>query len=167
MASGTTTSATDVTILASKRALYVGGLADEVTPAMVRAAFIPFGTVKTIDMPMDYKAGRHRHFAFVEYDDADDAAEAIFNMDGSDLVGKTIRVSLAQQNQINKLTSSSGGGGETTTTTTSSSGGGGPSNRHQAIWSSDDWFQQHVVGTDMEDEQRRKETQQDVQTLVD
>eukprot|EP00529_Nitzschia_sp_RCC80_P036165 CAMPEP_0113511760 /NCGR_PEP_ID=MMETSP0014_2-20120614/38927_1 /TAXON_ID=2857 /ORGANISM="Nitzschia sp." /LENGTH=162 /DNA_ID=CAMNT_0000407971 /DNA_START=167 /DNA_END=655 /DNA_ORIENTATION=+ /assembly_acc=CAM_ASM_000159 len=153
----------DPTILASKRALYVGGLADEVTPSMVRAAFIPFGNIKTIDMPMDYKVGKHRHFAFVEFDDAEDASEAIFNMDGSDLVGKTIRVSLAQQNQLHKLSSSgSQGGGD---------GGGSaappPNSRHQAIWNSDDWFQQHVVGNSAEDEQKRKDERQDVETLVD
>ena len=156
MAASASTSA-DPTILASKRALYVGGLADEVTPSMVRAAFIPFGNIKTIDMPMDYKVGKHRHFAFVEFDDAEDASEAIFNMDGSDLVGKTIRVSLAQQNQLHKLSSGSQGPGGAATA---------PNSRHQAIWNSDDWFQQHVVGNS-EDEQKRKDAKQDVETLVD
>ena len=51
---------------------------------------------------MDYAEGKHRGFGFVEYEDADDASEAIFNMDGADLMGKTLRVSMAQPNQLNK-----------------------------------------------------------------
>jgi peptidyl-prolyl isomerase E (cyclophilin E) len=166
--STSTSSRSDPTILASKRALYVGGLADDVTPTMLRAAFIPFGNIKIIDMPMDYKVGKHRHFAFVEFEDADDASEAIFNMDGSDLIGKTMRVSLAQQNQLHKLLSAAAGGSAGgSATDAGSSTTSGPTKRNQAIWSSDEWFQQHVVGSGAEDEQKRKETQQDVQTLVD
>jgi len=40
----------DPTILASKRAVYVGDLADRVTPDLLRAAMIPFGPIKSLDM---------------------------------------------------------------------------------------------------------------------
>lgn len=73
---------------------------------------------------MDYVNGTHRGFAFVEMDEAEDASEAIFNMDGAELFSRTIRVSLAQPNQLNKL--------HQTTRTANST----------AIWSSDEWFQQ-------------------------
>jgi hypothetical protein len=46
----TTTNISDPSVLASKRVVYVGGLADEATPALVRAAMIPFGPIKSIDM---------------------------------------------------------------------------------------------------------------------
>ena len=36
--------------LASKRVIYIGGLADEATVDLVRAAMIPFGGIKTIDV---------------------------------------------------------------------------------------------------------------------
>ena len=42
--------ASDPTILASKRAIYVGGLADGVTPQLLRAALVPFGPIKSLDM---------------------------------------------------------------------------------------------------------------------
>jgi RNA recognition motif. (a.k.a. RRM, RBD, or RNP domain) len=42
--------AVDPTILASKRAVYVGDLADAVTPQLLRAAMIPFGPIKSLDM---------------------------------------------------------------------------------------------------------------------
>ena len=51
MASMTTsTPASDPTILASKRAVYVGGLADDITPQLLRAALIPFGPIKSLDI---------------------------------------------------------------------------------------------------------------------
>lgn len=90
---------------------------------------------------MDYAEGVHRGFGFVEFVDADDASEAIFNMDGADLMGHTIRVSMAQQNQLSKLGSSK-----------------------QAIWSSDEWFQQHVAGQPNPEEQQRLKQQSQDQT---
>ena len=138
-----TSAAAEAAILASKRVVYVGGLGDNVSQAVVRAAFIPFGNLKSVDIPMDYKAGTTRGFAFVEFEDADDATEAIFNMDGSDLMGRSIKVSLAQPNQLNKMISGS--------------------TRSEAIWSSDEWFQQHS----QEDPKKEKEMQQDRETLKD
>lgn len=140
-----TVPASDPTILASKRAVYVGGLADDVTPQLLRAAMIPFGPIKSLDMPMDYTQGRHKGFGFIEYEDAEDASEAIFNMDGADLMGRTIRVSMAQMNQLSKL-----------------------STTQQAIWSSDEWFQQYVVGQPTPEEQETLRAQShDQQALRD
>jgi peptidyl-prolyl isomerase E (cyclophilin E) len=90
---------------------------------------------------MDYVKGVHRGFAFVEFEDADDAVEAIFNMDGSELLGKTIRVTLAQPNQAKKLSSS------------------------EAIWKSDDWYQKQVVGNDVEAEAEQIAKVQDTKVL--
>lgn len=146
MTSNATTSEASI-LVASKRAVYVGGLAEDVTPQVLRSAMIPFGNIKSVDIPMDYKVGKTRGFAFVEFDDPEDASECIFNMDMSDLCGRTIKVSLAQQNQLSKLSSQGANG--------------------QAIWSSDEWFQQHVVGETEEDRQKTKEAQQDKETLKD
>ena len=57
-----------------------GGLADEVDVAMVRAAFIPFGDLTEVQVPLDYETEKHRGFAFVEFENADDARAAIDNM---------------------------------------------------------------------------------------
>lgn len=40
----------DPSILSSKRVVYVGGLADHANQQTVRAAFIPFGSVQSVDM---------------------------------------------------------------------------------------------------------------------
>jgi RNA recognition motif-containing protein len=74
---------------------------------------------------MDYQSGKHKGFCFAEFEDADDADEAIFNLDGAELLGRTLRCSMAQPNQVNKL-----------------------SNQSEAIWKSDEWFQQHSGGQD-------------------
>jgi RNA recognition motif-containing protein len=76
---------------------------------------------------------------FVEYEDIEDAAEAVFNLNGFDLVGRAIKVSLAQANQVNKL-----------------------STTQQAIWNNDEWFQQHVTGKmSQEDQDKVSQQQQD------
>lgn len=63
-----------------KRTVYVGGLADEVTDKLINDAFIPFGDIANIQMPVDYESQRHRGFAFIEYEAVEDAAAAIDNM---------------------------------------------------------------------------------------
>lgn len=63
-----------------KRTVYVGGLADEVTEQLVNDAFIPFGDIVEIQMPVDYESQKHRGFAFVEFETAEDAAAAIDNL---------------------------------------------------------------------------------------
>ena len=40
----------DANVLNSKRVVYVGGLADEVTIPLLRACMIPFGPIHSIDM---------------------------------------------------------------------------------------------------------------------
>jgi peptidyl-prolyl isomerase E (cyclophilin E) len=152
----------DPNVISSKRVVFIGGLANEATVQLVRAAMIPFGPIRSVDVPMDYVKGYHRGFAFVEYDDPDDAEEAIFNMDGAELLNRTIQVSIAQANQIHKLSG-------TTTSSTVSGGGGsgrgrGPST--EAVWTSDEWFQQYS-GTmkDNESIKKQNETDADVAAL--
>lgn len=47
---------------------------------VLNAAFIPFGDIIDIQMPLDYETEKHRGFAFVEFENAEDAAAAIDNM---------------------------------------------------------------------------------------
>lgn len=99
------------------RALYVGGLADEVTLEVLKAAFIPFGDLKDAQLPLD-AAGNPRGFGFVEFEDEADADAAIANMEGAELFGRTIRVNFSK-----------GGGG----------GGGGGVGR--AVWAeAAEWY---------------------------
>ncbi|KAM4047560.1 peptidyl-prolyl cis-trans isomerase E isoform 2-T2 [Anomaloglossus baeobatrachus] len=72
---------------ATKRVLYVGGLAEEVDEKILHAAFIPFGDITDIQIPLDYETEKHRGFAFVEFELPENESE---------LFGRTIRVNLAK-----------------------------------------------------------------------
>jgi RNA recognition motif-containing protein len=108
---------------------------------------------------MDYAAGKHRGFAFVEYHSPDDAEEAAFNLDGSDFLGRTLRVSLAQPNQAGKLSSS-----------TSGASAGSAADGSQALWKSDEWFRTQILedagGAGASEERaRRDEAETDAKAL--
>jgi RNA recognition motif-containing protein len=88
--------------------LYVGNLPFSVTEGDLRSLFEPHGAVESVNVIMDRETGRARGFAFVEMQEASDAANAIRALDGTDLGGRSLRVNEAQDKR--------GGGG---------SGGGG------------------------------------------
>lgn len=80
----------------SKRTLYVGGLAEEIDLNILRSAFAPFGDIVDVNIPLDYSTQKHKGFAFIEFQLAEDAADAIDNMDNSEILGRTIRVNIAK-----------------------------------------------------------------------
>uniref|UniRef100_A0A0V0JAH9 Peptidyl-prolyl cis-trans isomerase E n=1 Tax=Schistocephalus solidus TaxID=70667 RepID=A0A0V0JAH9_SCHSO len=84
----------------NKRVVYVGGLAEEVNKELLKAAFIPFGDIIDINLPIDYQTEKHRGFAFVEFEEAEDAIAAIDNMNESEIFGRTIRVNVARPVRI-------------------------------------------------------------------
>ncbi|KAL7470138.1 hypothetical protein ACHAXS_010365 [Conticribra weissflogii] len=116
--------------LQSRRALYIGGLDPQVTEQVLRAAFIPFGPIAHIDIPMDYAAGTHKGFAFLEFSSGDDAQEAIYNMDGAELFGKSLVVNVAQENRMNL-------------------------GSNKAVWTNEEWFQREA-GVKEEQEKREE-----------
>jgi len=82
-----------------KATVYVGGLATVVTVANLHDAFIPFGEIADISLPKNENPNStdpHRGFAYVEYEDAGDAKEAIDNMDQAELFGRVIKVNPAK-----------------------------------------------------------------------
>lgn len=83
-----------------KRTLYVGGLDESVTEATVRAAFVPFGDLTDVSIPLDAKTQKHKGFAFVQYNAKEDAADAIDNMHNAELYGRVLRVNLAKPDAL-------------------------------------------------------------------
>jgi peptidyl-prolyl isomerase E (cyclophilin E) len=75
-----------------KTTLYVGGLEETVNEATLHAAFLPFGEIKEINIPLDHATGTHRGFGFVEYEEKEDAAAAIDNMNNAELFGRVLKV---------------------------------------------------------------------------
>jgi RNA recognition motif-containing protein len=82
-----------------KATVHVGGLSALVTTDHVLDAFIPFGEIADVSLPKNDKPNSddpHRGFAYVEFEDVEDAKEAIDNMDQSEFFGRVIRVSAAK-----------------------------------------------------------------------
>lgn len=57
--------------LTSSRSFHsrAGGLEEQVTTAILHAAFIPFGPIKDVDIPMDHQTQAHRGFGFVTFEE--------------------------------------------------------------------------------------------------
>ena len=108
--------------MANKRVLYVGGIAEEVDEKILQAAFIPFGDITDITIPLDYSTQKHRGFAFVEFELVEDAAAAIDNMNESELYGRTIRVNVARPKMLKEGSS-------------------------RPVWSEDAWLRKHAGET--------------------
>ncbi|EJT79186.1 nuclear cap-binding protein [Gaeumannomyces tritici R3-111a-1] len=111
-----------------KATLYVGGLSNLVTAATIHDAFIPFGEIADVKLPKNdnpKSAETHRGFAYVEFEDADDAKEAMDNMDQAELFGRIIKVHAAKPP---KSTQEGGLGSRT------------------AVWEQEGWIAQNAVG---------------------
>jgi RNA recognition motif-containing protein len=85
--------------------LYVGNLSYHATPESLRAAFAACGDVTDVHIVQDRDSGQSRGFGFVTMGTAQEAANAIANLDGSSLDGRALRVNEAEERQAR------GGGG--------------------------------------------------------
>ncbi|XP_018023210.1 peptidyl-prolyl cis-trans isomerase [Hyalella azteca] len=106
----------------NKKSIYVGGLSEEVTEEVLRNAFLMFGDLVDVQLPLDYESGKHRGFAFIEYELAEDAADAIDNMNESELFGRTIRVNVSKPQKAG-------------------------ANSSRAVWSDDSWLEKYAGST--------------------
>ena len=88
--------------------IYVGNLSFDVSDAQLQGAFAAFGTVNKASVVTDRMTGRSRGFGFVEMAKDDEGRKAIESLNGSELGGRQITVSLAKPRQDRQ---SSGYGG--------------------------------------------------------
>jgi len=102
-----------------KKLLYVGGLAEEVDQKVLQAAFVPFGDIVEVNIPLDYETEKHRGFAFIEFELPEDAQAAIDNMNDGELFGRTLRCNLAKPMKIKE--------GST-----------------RPVWATDEWLQKYA-----------------------
>ncbi len=86
--------------------IFVAKLNFSTSSDALNAAFADFGTVGSANVIMDKETGRSKGFGFVEMSNDDEAREAIKELDGSDLDGRTIVVKQAEDREKR----SSGGG---------------------------------------------------------
>ena len=86
--------------------LYVGGLAYAVTDKELEALFAEHGTVSSVNVIKDRDTGQSKGFGFVEMSDIKEAQNAIKELNGKDLSGRSIVVNQARPQEDR----SSGGG---------------------------------------------------------
>ncbi|XP_055923632.1 poly(U)-binding-splicing factor half pint isoform X2 [Eupeodes corollae] len=72
--------------------VYVGSISFELKEDTIRAAFLPFGPIKSINMSWDPITQKHKGFAFVEYEIPEGAQLALEQMNGALMGGRNIKV---------------------------------------------------------------------------
>ena len=88
--------------------LYVGNLPFSATEDEIRSLFDDFGGAIDLHIPMDRETGRPRGFAFVTLSSREQGEAAIGSLDGSDMGGRSLRISEAQE----RTPRGGGGGGD-------------------------------------------------------
>jgi len=76
--------------------IYVGNLSFSADSASLRELFSPHGEVTSAQVVQDRDTGRSRGFGFVEMAAADEAERAIAALNGSNVGGRQLTVSLAK-----------------------------------------------------------------------
>ncbi|XP_024984239.1 29 kDa ribonucleoprotein A, chloroplastic-like [Cynara cardunculus var. scolymus] len=83
--------------------VYVGNLSWSVDDQALETLFWEHGNVMKAKVSHDEDSGRSRGFGFVTYSSADEAYQAVESLDGVDLDGRNIRVSVAKPQQRRQL----------------------------------------------------------------
>jgi RNA recognition motif-containing protein len=90
--------------------IYVGNLSYNATEDDLREAFERYGDVSAVNIIMDRETGRPRGFAFVEMPDAQQAKEAIDNLNLTEIAGRKVTVNEARPREDRPRGGGGGGG---------------------------------------------------------
>jgi RNA recognition motif-containing protein len=77
--------------------LFVGNLNFKTTADEIRDLFSQAGAIREVFLPTDRMTGRPRGFAFVDFENAEDAVKATEKFNGVDLGGRALRVNEAEE----------------------------------------------------------------------
>jgi len=86
--------------------IYVGNLSFDTAENQLKETFESFGEVTSVNIITDKYTGEPRGFAFVEMSDKDSAVNAIADLNGKEMNGRTLNV-----NEARPRNDRSGGGG--------------------------------------------------------
>lgn len=84
--------------------IYVGNLSYRATEEDLKAVFGEYGTVSRVVLPTDRETGRMRGFAFVEMTEDTHEEAAISELDGSEWMGRQLRVNKAKPREQSPMT---------------------------------------------------------------
>ena len=90
--------------------LFVGGMSFSTTDDSLREFFTPFGTVLSANVITDKFTGQSRGFGFVEMSTPEEAQQAVGQLNGRMLDGRTVRVEISAPKPAGGGGRSSGGG---------------------------------------------------------
>ena len=91
--------------------LYVGGLAYSVTDQELEQFFAEQGKVVSATVIKDKFSGQSKGFGFVEMEDQTEGQNAIKNLNGKELNGRSVTVNEARPQEDRRPRSGGGGGG--------------------------------------------------------
>ena len=80
----------------AKQNLFIGSLAYATTDDSLKAFFEAVGPVSSARVITDRESGRSKGFGFVEFENEDDNQKAVDQLNGKDLDGRAIAVSIAR-----------------------------------------------------------------------
>jgi RNA recognition motif-containing protein len=76
--------------------IYVGNFPWSTTEDELKTLFGAYGALRSVKIIMDRETGRSRGFAFIEFEEASAAQDAIEQEDGRDLNGREMKVRMAE-----------------------------------------------------------------------
>jgi len=82
--------------------IYIGNLSYDVSEEKIKELFSKFGEVSSVKIITDQYSGRSKGFGFVEMNDKDSADKAIQELNGTDVLGRDIKVNLAKPKKDNR-----------------------------------------------------------------
>jgi RNA recognition motif-containing protein len=91
--------------------IFVGSLPYSLEEADLKELFEAYGEVTTVKIIMDRESGRSKGFGFVEMSDDEAAQKAISGLNGSEVAGRSIAVSQAEDKKPGDRRSGGGGYG--------------------------------------------------------
>jgi len=104
--------------------IFVGNLSFQTSQEQLHSIFAQYGNVERVNLVTDRDSGQPRGFAFVEMTERRDAENAIAQLNGSELNGRTMNVNEARP----KPAGGGGFGGNRRP------GGGGGNRRREPRW---------------------------------
>jgi len=91
--------------------LYVGNLSFETNEDDLRELFGKYGDVESVNIITERETGRSKGFGFIDMPNEKQAKEAIIGLNGSELAGRTIKVSEARPQERREGSRRAFGGG--------------------------------------------------------
>jgi FUS-interacting serine-arginine-rich protein 1 len=76
--------------------LFIRNVPEEARQEELRSMFSKYGPVSDVYIPLDYYTRRHRGFAYIQFEDARDAEDAVYNLNRVRYCGRELDVEFAR-----------------------------------------------------------------------